>query len=711
MTDHRDSDQYQKPMTGQEIKTKKLQANLKDQVLILSSPVGIFRLNKTRIVIGSVVSADVRLDGEAVAPIHAVIEMPESLNSSDDEGLPGVMIYDLASESGVFVNGRKVITQVIKSGDQIAIGSYLLTVSLNDFDDLQKSIPKQEMLYTSGSRNDGGGKPLLLSPHEDVNSLLLEDEREVESIFDYRPAQKRALEVVMSWRGTILDVQHFVNKGVVTIGASRKNNFGIPAVIPLSRGIFTFVRYRGEDGSIYLDPKMKGVIQRRGKLESLEQFRNEVPISQDDFAKVSIGEVDFYLSYTAAPPRLKAPRLLERDPFFLKVFWISMGLSLLVIQLLWNARVSTTVEAEQIPERIATILYNPEKYIPKSEIAKAVSMAQLQVRPTPASTPTPTKTPEPEKTVKVEITPVPQATPKPVPREMNMTKPVAEVEKSRAKAAPSKPAQKTATGSQNEAREGAGARAKGIEGTRGQPNAPADSMHQDKAVRTGPGGGVGSGGGNSQVPGIGNVDLLNTATAKITDILGNGADRLGKGGEKLRGFGAFTTQGSGGLALSGSGQGGGGTADTTLGGLSDHGTGGGKVGTGKGAAGNGNGIVGGQVRVAIRTGGEEEAFVMGSIDKDAIAAAMQAHYDEFRVCYEREVNAENPNLAGRVGTTFVIGSTGRVTQAGIQSTTLNNANTERCILDVIRRINFPIPRGAGIVQVSYPFKFNRSNGR
>jgi len=99
--------------------------------------------------------------------------------------------------------------------------------------------------------------------------------------------------------------------------------------------------------------------------------------------------------------------------------------------------------------------------------------------------------------------------------------------------------------------------------------------------------------------------------------------------------------------------------------------------------------------MVIRSGGPEEAVVMGSIDADAVEAALLAHKDEFRLCYEREINAENPSLAGRVGTSFVIGSSGRVTQAGIESTTLKNANTERCIIQVLKRIDFPIPRGAG----------------
>jgi hypothetical protein len=198
--------------------------------------------------------------------------------------------------------------------------------------------------------------------------------------------------------------------------------------------------------------------------------------------------------------------------------------------------------------------------------------------------------------------------------------------------------------------------------------------------------------------------MLKDATSKIQDILGNAGAQLGIGGERLKGFGGFTTQGNGGLALSGTGAGGGGTSDLSQG-LGDHGRGGGKIGTGMGAAGSGSGIIGGKTRVSLRTGGPEETVVTGSIDPDAILMAILAHKDEFRLCYEREINAETPSIGGSVGTTFVIGATGRVTQAGVASSTLHNANVERCVLNVIKRIDFPLPRGAGVVQVSYPFKF------
>src|SRR4051812_46881106 len=67
----------------------------------------VYRLNKERVVLGSVVSSDVRLVGEGIAPIHAVLEF----------GAQGPTVYDLASESGVFVNGKKTVTQILKVGD------------------------------------------------------------------------------------------------------------------------------------------------------------------------------------------------------------------------------------------------------------------------------------------------------------------------------------------------------------------------------------------------------------------------------------------------------------------------------------------------------------------------------------------------------------------------------------------------------------------
>jgi TonB family protein len=59
---------------------------------------------------------------------------------------------------------------------------------------------------------------------------------------------------------------------------------------------------------------------------------------------------------------------------------------------------------------------------------------------------------------------------------------------------------------------------------------------------------------------------------------------------------------------------------------------------------------------------------------------------------------------------FVIGSSGRVSRAAVKESSLHNANVERCVLQVIKRIQFPEPAGGGTVEVTYPFKFRSLGG-
>ncbi len=631
------------------------------------------RSSKDKLILGSVVSADLRLAGEGVSPVHAVIERQgETLT-----------IYDLASETGVFVNGKKVIAQVLNASDEIGIGHHKIRLSFEDADatpSMQSPNPGRPYAGAAIEANWESG--------ESVYS---------QGIFDYSPCSQSALEVVMSWKGMILDFQHFREESAITVGSSQKADFIIPPW--LASPLFPWIEKKGADWVLHFESPMKGVIQRKGELLLLDRLPSRfVTLMEQDFAKVTVGEVDFYLSFTAAPPKLKRRKVVEKDPLFFKVFFLSLGFSLLALLGVINAHVpEPVITPEQLPARIATILYQPEKY------------TYTYQPPTPHEEPkAPAKLPQPKKPapVKLNLTPRPNPAPKPVPKEMNASGEARN--KSAGVAASTQP--KRSDRAQNAAREGQGARAKGAEGTRGRPNARPGQQPQDAARRPSPQAGPGRGAGQSQKPGEGNVDLLKSATDQIQNLLGNTAMKLGQGGERLKGFGGFDTQGQGGLALSGSGPGGGGSANS-LGGLSNQGRGGGRVGTGLGAAGTGYGIIGGQSRVVIRSGGPEETVVMGSIDADAVEAALLAHRDEFRLCYEREINAETPNLAGRVTTNFVIGPSGIVNQAGIDSTTLKHPPTERCVLAVIKRIQFPIPRGGGIVQVTYPFKFTYTPSR
>lgn len=672
--------------------TLERQSEASRKVVVLKGGAGAtFRVDKDRVVIGSVISADVRLSGEGVSPIHAVIE----IGADQTQDVRTAHIYDLASESGLFINGKKVVTSELVVGDEITIGRSRFKFALESPAQVRESLPRERV------RRSDQGSDLYTDANEDLKVLLLEDERKVRPIFDYRPSRRQALEVVQSFGETILNVEHFVRERQVTIGTRQKDDFGIPNWLSTPR--FPLVKREGASFILNLDRAvMKGVLMREGKILPLEEIPGaQITLGQNEFAKVVMGDVSFYLSFTAAPPRLKPRRIFDSDPLFFRLYFGSLILSAFALYGLFQIKVPDKLEAEPVPQRIATILYQPQKPppVPVPRETKAPEPVKVEPKPTPEP-----KKPEPPK-------------PKPTPRKVDLDKaqpkplkqiPKEMVEKPAAPKPQAKPAAKPQPArqqGQSQAKEGAGARAKGKEGSRGEPNKPAGKTPQTAAKRPSPQAGEGRGSGASQVPDHGNVDFLKSYGGKIENLLGNAGAQLGKGGSKLKGFGGFSTQGAGGLALSGDGKGGGGTAEG-LGGLANHGRGGGRVGTGLGAAGSGSGIVGGVARVAIRSGGAEETVVMGAIDSDAINAALLAHRDEFRLCYEREINAEHPGATGNVVPIFTIGGSGRVTTAGISSSTLKNAAVEGCVMRVIKRIEFPTPRGGGEVTVTKIFAFN-----
>ncbi|MFZ9595737.1 MAG: AgmX/PglI C-terminal domain-containing protein [Bdellovibrionia bacterium] len=650
-----------------------------------------FKINKARVVIGSVVSADVRLMGDGVAPLHAILEVTED----EQSGEFFATVFDLASDTGVFVNDQKVITQRLKKEDVLVIGRHQLKYRLDDLSAHQKERTREIE-----------GRTLFLNPKEELAPLLLLDQRDVEEIFDYRPTSKQALEGVMSWSGAILAVEHFVNRKKITLGSLRTSDFGIPSF--LGQTSFDLITEQAGSQVLHLDSQMKGVIQKSGALQSIEQVYQsglrEIPLGKNDFVKVSLHEIDFYFSFTAAPPRLKRRKIFERDAFFSRIFSISALMTALILYTLTQVRVKQTIEVEQVPERIATILYQPEKFM-RPQVKPAP-------KPTPTPTPTPTKKavepqkqPKPKPTVQVIVKHNAAAEKKPIHQVMDVG-PEAQKPKPSPKVKPVSAQATQAQSPRENAKSGEGAKAKGASGSRGDSKLQASGDPRKKMSRPSSRSGDSGASGSSQVVDEANVDFLKGAGGQLQNILGNSAAQMGKGGKVIQGFAHSSSGGTDGLAISGSAKGGGGDADAVLGGLGKRGSGMGRVGTGKGAAGTGTGTLGTTARVSIEDVEVDETVVMGSVDRDAIDAAIQAHRDEFRLCYEREINAEHPTLSGRVIVKMELGASGRITHAGIEKSSIQNINCERCIIQVLKRIDFPKPRGGGVVNFTYPFNLN-----
>jgi TonB family protein len=161
--------------------------------------------------------------------------------------------------------------------------------------------------------------------------------------------------------------------------------------------------------------------------------------------------------------------------------------------------------------------------------------------------------------------------------------------------------------------------------------------------------------------------------------------------------------GLGGLALVGTGPGGGGAGEGTLG-LASWGTlgkgggGGDKAGYGRGAG----GLAGRRVRGPEIVPGQ--ATVRGSLDKEIIRRIIRRHINEVKFCYETEL-VKKASLSGRISVQFTIAGTGQVVTSVLQSSTMENLRVENCVVQAVRRWEFPRPVGGGIVIVSYPFNF------
>jgi TonB family protein len=202
-------------------------------------------------------------------------------------------------------------------------------------------------------------------------------------------------------------------------------------------------------------------------------------------------------------------------------------------------------------------------------------------------------------------------------------------------------------------------------------------------------------------------------TSALADVLSDGpamgseaADVLGH----LIGPTIGTAYGLGGVGIFGTGRGGGGEGEGTIGGGGPLGT----TGRYGGQGGLGYGIGPGIGTLRTRHAGVPDvipavASVRGSLDKEIIRRIVRRHLNEVRFCYQEGLT-RRPSLQGRVVTQFTIAPTGRVMAALLQTSSLKEVSVEACVVNAVKRWEFPAPNGGGLVMVSYPFTFSPAGG-
>jgi hypothetical protein len=257
---------------------------------------------------------------------------------------------------------------------------------------------------------------------------------------------------------------------------------------------------------------------------------------------------------------------------------------------------------------------------------------------------------------------------------------------------------------------GTGTRAKGEEGSMGNPTSKAtNKRYAVQGPKDNPDPHIARQAALREAREFGMIGLLNTGAAgdpNAPTAPWGRDDSLGMDDISARGnmWGdeigdAF---GAGGLGLSGIGEGGGGRGEGI--GLGNIGTLGHGAGTGTGQGfGSGHGRLGGSHKTRAPKVRMGATTVSGRLPPEVIQRIVRQNYGRFRMCYEQGL-ARNPNLEGRVSVRFVIGRDGSVSNVANGGSDLPDSAVVSCVISAYYGLSFPQPEG-GIVTVVYPIMF------
>jgi len=94
------------------------------------------------------------------------------------------------------------------------------------------------------------------------------------------------------------------------------------------------------------------------------------------------------------------------------------------------------------------------------------------------------------------------------------------------------------------------------------------------------------------------------------------------------------------------------------------------------------------------------------LSPNQILSVVRAEQNRIKACYEQRLS-QAPGLAGNVDIRWKIDSTGAVVEASLAKTTMNDPAVEGCIVDVVRRLQFPASTNGKASIVTFPFVFGK----
>jgi pSer/pThr/pTyr-binding forkhead associated (FHA) protein/outer membrane biosynthesis protein TonB len=639
-----------------------------------------------RYLVGRTEGCDVVIPHKDVSSVHAVLEVTPR----------GITIYDMNSKNGTFINGAKVIAQDVPLGGTIKLGTVELKLREYVADDelppvlsnldpqrggasplntvappqvptpTQKEKPKQVQKELPKAQPPMVEEevpyivyPLSSDPNSDYSEYIFEDSDELYPIFKYE-LNKQAIEVMILFKDKVYSVDYLPEKdGVYQIAGLTNKDKEIE------------FPYLGKEEKVPFVEITKGnclvhqlhnyeLLHLMGK-KVITENTGTVNIQDNDIVKLQNDQLEIYVRRIPSPPIVKKAPFFRRDKDLRKYLFMMILLVLLPIVLLNVIEVDKEKDDEKDPERIATILYKQKMIINKN---KTVEQSK-------------------KKPVKKQTAPKKQVVKKSQPKKTQATskKTTKKVTKKT-----DNPGAKKATKVQKVKRAKNPAPKKNNNSkVANTASAAKKSSRRTKTRRS-----------NVKSKSMGRVDTYKSMNFKstISPSLAKGGTLRGARTARTSSDSISNAQVSGGVATNLKKA----AVGTEVGSLS---------GSTVGKLGESKGTKGLSAKTGVYTAGiPSETVVLGSMDPDVIRRILRDNIPFFRSCYQKELDRNaGADVSGTIRLVFTIGASGHVSRAGIDGRTALPVKVKRCVIGVLRGIQFPRPMGGGTVDVKQPFNF------
>ena len=579
-------------------------------------------LTDRTIKIGKLSSSHLRIDDDDVSRMHAVVETVAGGQ---------VFILDLGSASGTYVNGQRVTKHPLRTGDEITLGTWKVVVTM-------AGQPAATQVAEPSKRAPVAPRPLV------ARGPLYDEEEEAAD-------GERALEVLVLWGSTVVDVRHFTEEAVYTIGQEPEVSQFVHSEL-LSEDPYPLARTDGRDMVINVPDGVSGDVMLDGTVYSLDDLKEAGKLSRSGDAqrslamrlpargrcRLAMGDLVFLINSVPAATKILPPPLYKAfDGNSLRYLATSVllhGLFFAIILSIPEDAGRLSLDSFDLSDRWVEFMLKPES-------EKQENLADL-------------------------------------------FKDLKEEAGEAAKKAKDKAGKMGKRDSTDKNKRFA---------VKGPKDNNAIQLARERRRQ----------------------EAIQVADAAFSQLEGELSAAWGKGDRAIGsdavsalggmfGDSVGEAHGFGGLGVSGIGRGGGGFSESSIGV--------GSVGTRGRGGGGGTGYGRGVSRYGRRSNKVPKVIpgkpiVSGALDREIIRRIIRQHRAEYQYCYEKELNKKR-DLNGKIKVKFTIAGSGTVIAAKVTESTMNNSNVERCLVKRIRRWVFPEPKGGGVVIVTYPFIFKPS---